>query len=624
MLYYEDFKSKWQEMKEEQLEEQFKNVLKISQNIVAVTISFERLHRLKIANYDALVSLENILEINKQCPNLTEIIIQNCRLEHGDLYKKKIPSKKTISVQIVEKTMSKWVSSLFSKKQATPPKMQMKTVDDPTNMKIEYYRTLTPFTATAPSNLLYLCLANTNITDQDLSFLLMHCHQLEELRIIDCPILEIAFIKSDSLQRFELNNHKKWIPVRFHDKMPSLVSIVLRNVVCESTLDIFQVVGESKCPNLRELRITGGSMFTYPATGEISYERSLVEVLSISSIIKFSDNQFDSLESIFPNLKELYLNQLSGLRTSGKFVVSSKFPKLTHLEISHCPIHGDAIDFANSDIKFLKLKGRHMETPNITCPSIQSLHLDESSITDECIDNIFFACTTIEELNLSMNKQVRRSPGILSSCTNLKRLDLSYTQSTNVDDERIEEIMGHAKNLQYLSLKMCESLRDPKIFSDALTELALGGTGITDDALQHILHGCPNLTKISLTSCKNLENPRIVHKKLKYLDLSDNQPQFVNTRLLVEMNRAALGNNLRTLIVRWCTGLKLKNGQDLEELFSNLLFLDVTGTPLVHDTNFLNNVQAKNKDLVLVKASDKVDIYTPIISNYPFTYLLNN
>lgn len=104
-----------------------------------------------------------------------------------------------------------------------------------------------------------------------------------------------------------------------------------------------------------------------------------------------------------------------------------------------------------------------------------------------------------------------RAFSAIAGCTNLQKLDLSFT---DVDDASLSIIANNAINVRHLSLMKCESITDMKILSKfrALEYLNLDQClFVNDEGLDYLTVGCSRLTDLSLAST------RITDSGLSYL-----------------------------------------------------------------------------------------------------------
>ncbi|KAL9649915.1 hypothetical protein ABK040_011388 [Willaertia magna] len=486
-------------------------------------------------------------------------------------------------------------------------------------------------------------LYKTNISEKNLIFLLKNCIALKKLKLIECngikkftfcnenincPLkeIEINMINSDNCKiKFELNCLKLIENLKALSLMK--VNLISEN---EDIYDFFKFIGnKSGCKKLKYLRIF--SKFPILENNGIPYykENSNIECLIIENS-NFSDSDLLHLSKIFTNLKYLSIKNnntnipikliwktfQSNLK---RFEVISVQKSINHFNhnntinnnLNNKDDESDDLLISSDELEYLNLSAnKELFNLKIKCPNLKSLQISESDVGNGFSMLQLF---NLEEINLSLltNGNSYLTGSLL---TNIKHLDLSYDKQ--LTDDRISELIPFMKCLNYLNLKMCSLIKNPKIVCNTLKVLLLSGTLINDEIMNNICINCKEIERLDINCCHSLFLPDLSPLyRLRSLNISENSK-------LKEIDHVfkiiKVIPSLRELYIRWRDGLFSnevinKRKKEIYNSFCNLQLLDLTGST---EDVYLSSVLKDCKDLVFVNSIHKYLNTTDTLSYY--------
>ncbi|HBY06183.1 MAG: hypothetical protein UV38_C0002G0061 [candidate division TM6 bacterium GW2011_GWE2_42_60] len=157
------------------------------------------------------------------------------------------------------------------------------------------------------------------------------------------------------------------------------------------------------------------------------------------------------------------------------------------------------------ELDFSKCKNIDFTNLNLSgCNKLQTLDLSYTNITTEDLNKIISSRPELICLYLDRCNKLDFANLNLNGCVNLLNLDLSYT---NITTEDLNKIISSRPELICLYLLECNAIdfTDINWSKNELEALYLNSTYITPDGLKKILASCPNLRTLDLWECKFLD-----------------------------------------------------------------------------------------------------------------------
>jgi len=584
---------------------------KVDQLIRSVA-TFQNTKNILLAGQEDLFGYETFMFMMEKMTNLQQVTISNCSMWKG-LHGGRIHRKSSSSSSAESSENRGFFSRLFARKSSPEldNKEAVKKLDTPKLEKVsavvfDFVRLDYGSKVNVKSfpSLTNLSLIRVKMTTEEFQEIMKCCKVLKKLRLVDTRLPKLKVVSySDSLSHIEINSQDPF-DVEFDSSCKKLTSnleaLSIGGVHFQSD-DFTKFISNNVCHKLKFLKIRKylkkedlklketnveklileGINFEFKIEDLVLWTPKLTTLHVLSSAFLFGDNY--EIEFI-PRLLQQFNATLKDLKFYNvRNCVSHNFESetLEHLDLSH-----------NNDLEC-----------QINCKSLKSLNISNTKMNETQVFFIMMKCNNLQDLNMS---KINSEEGVVcaTGLKNLRRLDMSYNPS--IADERLEEIMKFATELEFLNLKMCKLITSPKISSTSLKSLLLSGTSVTDNVLFDLSNTCPNIERIDINCCTNITQPNLSNfKRLKYLDVSETS---LSTNAVLEM--VAKLPSLRTLYARWITNLitdKDDTDQNLQ-ILRNLLLLDLTGSVTEKKgssvgNELLHRLNQLFKDMVIVTQS---------------------
>lgn len=557
---------------------------------------FQNLNSFTLAGHGDLFSFELFGYLVKQLKLLHKLTLSDVCLYNGR-YSRRI-RRKTTNVESTS-SKSKGFFSIFKKKEVVvpPPVVKNITKDDQMDVIVEFVRSdiedgpLKLKSMESVNNLTQLHLFKVNFGLDNYEMMMKHLVNLQELRIVDCYLEKFSLqTSSKKLSHVELNFANSNFPTMtinassqntLHE---SLVYLVMNNVQCNDMVEFLP-----KCNNLKYFVCR--KFIPFKVKGNLS-----IEHLTIDSGYLFT-NELETLLKYSPNLKSFEMANTDyaeqGLGSLINYTIEN-IKNLTRLKLKNVKgIQDNSI--VSQQLKYLEISSLEMVPEcKIECPLVNTLILNSTNLLDSSKAYAVMKSREIRELGLSM---LSSSEGIAAATAlgNLIKLDFSYNRK--LKSERLREIISFTPKLEFLNLKMTGIGGGFLTPGSKLKTLLLSGSSISNNELDELVKCCLDLNRLDIDCCANLTKIDLSGlQKLNSLDLSETTMKLTAILSFIEGVPS-----LRQLYLRWITDQKLECSYEiLKNHFRNLLFLDVTGSPALTTSTFLELITKDFKDLVVV------------------------
>ncbi|EFC45683.1 Hypothetical protein NAEGRDRAFT_66441 [Naegleria gruberi] len=567
------------------------------ERFVQSTCLFQNLNDLTLAGHGDLFSFELFGYLVRQLQELNKLTLSDVCLYNGR-YSRRIRTK-TTTVESASESKKGFFAMFRKKKEVVPPAGAVAkniTKDDQRDIVVEFVRSdiedgpLKMKSMKSVNNLFKLHLFKVNLGLENYENMMKHLVNLKELRIVDCYLEKFSLqTSSKQLSHIELNFSNSNFPTMAISESSqnylyeSLVYLVLNNVECPTLTEFLP-----KCNNLKYF--VGRKHFPFNMKGNLSIEHLTID----SGNILLSN--IDTLLKHSPQLKSFEMLNISFGDSHAGFIthVLETIPTLTRLTMRNVKGIQDT-SILSQQLKHLEISSLEMLPEcKIECPSVNTLILNSTNLLDSSKAFAVMKSREIRELGLSM---LSSSEGIASATAlgNLIKLDFSYNRKLNA--ERLREIISFTPKLEFLNLKMTGIGGGFLTHGSKLKTLLLSGSSISNNQLNDLVKCCLDLKRLDIDCCEYLtEIDLSCLQKLNSLDLSETTMKLGTLLTCIEAVPS-----LRCLYLRWITDQKMACSKEiLMNKFRNLLFLDVTGSPSLTKSDFLENITKDFKDLVLV------------------------
>jgi hypothetical protein len=303
-----------------------------------------------------------------------------------------------------------------------------------------------------------------------------------------------------------------------------------------------------------------------------------------SSCFSFQSIVRDSLHRSITGSKRITTNlQLSKLPNLSRDVLKDlvdSFPHVKHLDLSGCyqickesieviangfkdSLHSLNLEFCHyiTDEDITLFFGDHekAESENFSNPSLTSLNLSYTNISDRGVRSIAFNCPNLEVLKLRGMKNITNLSlsMIAKNCKKLVSLDI---QDCNISDYGMQLISQECPSLESLNLSQCTEITNQVVpyfcyHNKSLKFLNIRQTKIDGGGISSLLKSLPLIENLNICGLSASNEDLTFVPRLKYLkslDISfcynvskDLILEIVSScQLLVELNLFGLSINL--------------------------------------------------------------------------------
>ncbi|KAF7997450.1 hypothetical protein HCN44_006021 [Aphidius gifuensis] len=362
----------------------------------------------------------------------------------------------------------------------------------------------------------------------------------------------------------------------------------LRHLKLSEIVDssIMALLGNT-CKNLTHLEIKFDN-FDEPID-ENHYTEAFIKLTNLRSI-KIEYYRENSLHQDFPTQVLNSLSEGVDEITLSNFPVSpfdstlEKFNGLRILDLTNYTLNKNTMREIAKKTTIVKLSLRSCLIENedaalISNPiNLETLHLEDSRISKECVIRTVKNCKTIKSLQVDCDLS-SFAVGQITQLDTLKCLKVHH-----VDDLSVIRIVSSLKNLMELHMN-CENISNV-VLQDIgqlkkLECLVLSdGFNVDDDVIISISNNCSKLKRFELSNCKDATASALCElAKLKNLEVLalDNVENFDNDAITCIVSECKNITSLELCTCYKLTEIGLRNIAKLENL-KNLNFHDINNT----------------------------------------------
>lgn len=207
------------------------------------------------------------------------------------------------------------------------------------------------------------------------------------------------------------------------------------------------VVEFSRCPGLKELRLSHCRLVTRRSVRILAVRCPRLEVLDMNCISGLRDSLLSSIGQNCPYLRVLNIANGKNITDEGVAGIAKGCPKLEVLDLSWCV---RVTDWAVTTI-----------VSNV--PGLRDIGLSETRVTNAGVSDLTRGCKKLEAIHLARCINISDSgvESIITQCgSRLKSLNLASCQ--NVSDTYVERLIGECPSLNCLDVSKlpCRKISD--------------------------------------------------------------------------------------------------------------------------------------------------------------------
>jgi len=287
------------------------------------------------------------------------------------------------------------------------------------------------------------------------------------------------------------------------------------------------------CVNLRQIEIVGCETISDLSVNSLAKSCKLLNSMNISFCKKITFNI--QLEEQLMNLQTLDLSRCLSVTDEAIQKVVPFIPYLHTAILSSCEEISDKAVFKIAEhcrhlrninlSKCTKISDISVQALIRKCPNLTKLNLHKCNISDSTVNQIATSCPQLLELDLSVCDRVTDNgvKDITQGCQKLEVLCLE--ELTHLTDAGIAGIADGSKQLHTLKLAYCKNLTDASLekLSSCINmkqiDLSYCNT-ITLSGLRKALESWPSVKQLGLRGYTPLTAEGIEHPRLEVLNLS--------------------------------------------------------------------------------------------------------
>ena len=341
---------------------------------------------------------------------------------------------------------------------------------------------------------------NFYINNSLLFELCMNCELLEEVVLLECPLLTHDGIASAISQRPSLTSISvnSFMEARDRNKVTSyfidsLVSLKLLTHLDLSfsciTDQLLFTLADQALP-LNNLVLQGCCEYTYTGISYFLSKSQFLQHLDLQNAEFLNDQLFLELCVFLGDLVSINLNHCYLLTNSALFALLRNSPRLSEIRMELTQIGLGSITPVDlvvyHQVKSLHLAyNSHLQDKNINAfsfmfPNMELLDLKSCSGISECIGEVLKRCPKLRHLNLAFCPHVEL-PWVNFKAPKLEVLNLSLSR---IDDVTMRTISRICPRLQQLDLESCYN--------------------VTEKGVKLVVENCTHLREINLRQCRKV------------------------------------------------------------------------------------------------------------------------
>lgn len=329
--------------------------------------------------------------------------------------------------------------------------------------------------AAACRHLRLLCMVASSVSDAGVADVAYGCAELRQLRLPYSKELT-----SFALQQFRLqprpSNHVPMGDLRVLDITRCLAMTDDAVLSLLSLRPPLEVVNLSSCEDITDaatialVRQCGGSLVK----------------LNVSKCPRLTDDALLAVAASCSLLEEVRFYNCPGVTDASVQELGKASGRLRVVDASSCEHVSDAglVGLASA------------------CPRLETLCLEESSVSDEGLLAVFASCRLLRTVKLAYCANItdRSISRLASLSAGLRVLDLSH--SNQVSMRAIRRVLALCPCLRELNLRGYNHISGQGFSHSALAVLNLSWCkNLQDSALVHVARGCPSLSHLDLAWC---------------------------------------------------------------------------------------------------------------------------